>query len=288
MTIDFAQPNTAAKEPTRDRWGRPLIYPVGSDPLGHTGKGDADKPVPYTRVSTLAKMIDDTTNLTKWKSRMVAHGIGKREDLVMLARALDPEADKRKLDDLCEQAMMAAGSGQAANRGTALHTFLEWADAPRADRDEVIVSVPVDVRSHVAAYIQARDESDLHAIGMERFVVCDELQAAGSFDRLYVHPTFGLVVGDIKTGSSAAAFPHSTAMQIATYAHSVLYDVETGTRTPIPGINLEVGVLIHLDQKTAECNVYALDIARGWKAAQLATEVHTWRKAKNIAKEWPA
>lgn len=269
MTTAFTQPNHT--EPKRDRWGRPLITPL-----------DGGKETAYTRVSTLAKAIDDTTNLTKWKCRKAVKGAALRPDLAALAQALDPDVDKGKFNDLVEQAMEAAGSGQAANMGTALHAFLEWADTDGFD----ITTVPTEQRQHVANYVAARDAAGLVPMGMERFVVCDELQAAGTFDRLYYHPVHGIVVGDIKTGSSAAAFPHATAMQVAVYAHSVLYDVESGRRTPIPNVNLSVGVLVHLDQNTAECQVHALDIARGWEAARLATQVSAWRKTKGIAQEW--
>lgn len=265
----FTQPGHA--EPKRDRWGRPLIAPL-----------DGGQDVAYTRVSTLAKAIDDTTNLTKWKCRKAVKGASMRPDLASLAVALDPDVDKAKFNALVEQAMEAAGSGQAANMGTALHAFLEWADTPGFDTD----TVPAEQRRHVANYIAARDAAGLTPMGMERFVVCDELKAAGTFDRLYFHPVHGIVVGDIKTGSSAADFPHSTAMQIAVYAHSVLYDVATAARTPIPGVNHGIGVLVHLDQNTGECAIYELDIAAGWEAARLAVRVAEWRKTKGIARKW--
>src|SRR5690606_1008152 len=54
----------------RDRWGRPLIVPPGG--------GD---PVAYTRVSTLAKALDDTSNLMAWKQRVTAVGLARRQDL---------------------------------------------------------------------------------------------------------------------------------------------------------------------------------------------------------------
>ncbi len=270
MTTDFAQPTTGAVEPKRDRWGRPLVVPL-----------DGGQPIAYTRVSTLAKCIDDTTNLSKWMQRMVATGIGQRPDLATLAKALDPVKDKGKLNELVTQAMAAAQSGKAANLGTALHTFTEWADSPGFDLEQI----PPEARTAITNYRQEIQRTRLTTIGMERFVVCDELQAAGSFDRLFHHPVHGLVIGDLKTGTSAADFPHNIAMQVAVYAHSLLYDVEAGTRTAIPGINLEVGVLVHLNQETGECHAYELDIARGWKAAQLATQVHQWRKEKGLTRE---
>jgi hypothetical protein len=52
----FTRPAT---EIPRDRWGRPLIEPP-----------DGGKPIGYTRVSTLAKALDDKTSLMDWKCRI--------------------------------------------------------------------------------------------------------------------------------------------------------------------------------------------------------------------------
>ena len=69
MTITDAP----ATELTRDRWGRPLIVPP-----------EGGKPVGYTRVSTLAKALDDLNNLMAWKARKTAEGLVRRPDLLTL------------------------------------------------------------------------------------------------------------------------------------------------------------------------------------------------------------
>jgi hypothetical protein len=118
MTIEFTYPTV---EIPRDRWGRPLIVPIGGG-----------KPVGYTRVSTLAKALDDKTALTKWKQRQVVIGLGARPDLVAVAGAV--KNDDRKLDEIVETAMTAAESERAANIGTALHALSEQVDADCAHR----------------------------------------------------------------------------------------------------------------------------------------------------------
>ena len=50
----------------RDRWGRYLVLPPG-----------AAKPVGYTRATTVAKTLDEQSNLVAWKARMVALGLGR-------------------------------------------------------------------------------------------------------------------------------------------------------------------------------------------------------------------
>jgi hypothetical protein len=65
MTITFSTLDKPSSDIKRDRWGRPLITPP-----------DGGKPVPYTRVSTLAKALDDKTALMRWKQRQTAHRPG--------------------------------------------------------------------------------------------------------------------------------------------------------------------------------------------------------------------
>ena len=100
----------------RDRWGRPLIDPV-----------DGGKAVAYTRVSTLAKTLDNKEQLMRWKCRQTALGLGKRNDLVAMAGAVGD--DKGKLDEIVAEAMSAAASNAAANLGTTLHALTEHVDA---------------------------------------------------------------------------------------------------------------------------------------------------------------
>ncbi len=112
MTATMNQPAPAI---ARDRWGRPLITPIGGG-----------KPIGYTRVSTLAKAIDDTEGLTQWKLRQAIIGLTRRSDLISLAASKTD--DKATLNRVAKEAMDAADSGAAANTGTALHSFTETAD----------------------------------------------------------------------------------------------------------------------------------------------------------------
>ena len=61
----FSAPTVVSELP-RDRWGRPLITPP-----------DGTTPVPYTRVTTFAKAVEDTYHLGRWAERMVALGMAK-------------------------------------------------------------------------------------------------------------------------------------------------------------------------------------------------------------------
>lgn len=266
----------------RDRWMRPLIIP----PNGGT-------PVPYVRASTMAKALDDTSNLASWKVRVAAVGLARRADLrtrlaAVIAAHQDPVGGdgKRDLNKLLEEAAEAGGASVAASTGTALHSLTEAVDAG-IDPADLLVD------EHTADRLrQYRDATkDLEVLRVETFVVNDEVCAAGTFDRLVRLPDGRVVVADLKTGSHDADYPLNVATQVATYAHGMLYDPETGKRTTLhPDLDPWVGLLIHLPAKGDGCRVYEIDLDRGWAAARLADKVYDVRRwrARDLRTEWNA
>lgn len=253
----------------RDRWGRPLIVPP-----------DGGKPVAYTRVSTLAKALDDKTALTAWRCRQTVLGLSQRPDLVRKAKAV--HEDKRAMDDIVEEAMVAAQSGAAANTGTALHAFADQVDA---GADPATLLDPGDpLLGDLIAYRDAT--AHLTKEAAELFVVCDRLQAAGSFDRLITIPDVGLVVADLKTGQHEPDYPHGVAQQIATYAHGSLYDPDGSPHRIATlqhlGVRTDVGLLIHLPAGQGRCDLYLIDLEHGWALAQTAVAVRAAYKAKPL------
>lgn len=266
---------TTTTEIPRDRWMRPLITPV-----------DGGTAVPYTRVSTMAKALDDLNNLMAWKSRKVAEGLVRRPDLLTrIAGAIangDPDTDwptKRALNDVCEEAAEAAGATKGRSSGTGLHALTE-----AIDRGEEPLFVPDADQKRLDAYREATQ--GYTALDAETFVVCDELHAAGSFDRLWLCPDGRVRVGDLKSGKSEKAFPLSTAVQMSIYAHGSRYDPETFARAPLHAdLDLTTGLLVHMPP-SGGCEIVPLDIEKGWRAAQLAAEVHhqvrKWKPADLI------
>lgn len=268
MTTTFSAP--VAVEPKRDRWGRPLIPPA-----------DGGKPVPYVRVSTLAKELDSKEGLMLWKQRMVALGLGKRPDLAEMAAVVAPD-DKGKLNEIVKAAMAAAESDKAANTGTVLHALTEQFDRGTLE------SIPEHHYRDLDAYEQAM--KPLTVIAAEMFVVNDHLQAAGTFDRLVQLPDGRVVVADIKTGKDEPKFPHGVTTQCAIYAHSWRYDIEAEKRLaylPEAGVSTDVGLLIHLPAGQGRCDLYLLDLTVGWMLAQTAIAVRSVYKDKPItAVKW--
>lgn len=262
MTVDsmFLRAAERVDIPRHPRWGGPMIIPPGGG-----------KPEYYQRISSYSKLLDDASNLNLWYGRQTAVGLARRPDLAMLAGTAQPD-DKNTLNDIVKQAMDAAQSSASANRGTALHAATEHVDLG-GDID----ALPADMRDDIAAYQQAT--RNLRVLAIEKFVVLDDFKVGGTFDRLVLCPDGKIRVADLKTGASAADYPHSATVQMAMYAHGLLYTPD-GARSPMPGVNHDHALLIHLPQSTGTCTLHLLDIRAGWEAAQLGIRVKEWRKSR--------
>jgi hypothetical protein len=158
----------------------------------------------YRRASTLVKEVEtDNYNLEKWKLRQVAEGFAIRDDLVLSVKAMgrpeDPlvgwsQDEKRKLDGITSDAMQAAKQRDGARSGTAYHDLTE-----RIDRGEPIDSavrgLPAPVAIALRAYAFLRRENGWVNIETERTVVCDDLEVAGTFDRVDLIPGLAALLG---------------------------------------------------------------------------------------------
>ena len=261
-------------EVPRDRYGRPLIVPPGGG-----------KPVPYNRASSFGDVLDDRSMLEKYLRRMAVKGVTANPELG-LAIATTPLDQKGKLDGLVEEAIEKAGGGKKASIGTSLHSLTEM-----LDRGEDLPHVPLEYRDDLAAY-EAATEVFYH-FAIERFVVNDELQVAGTPDRIsgndeYLYFDGGLTlptarrITDLKTGGHAN-YLGKYATQLAIYSRSQFYDPATGARTPIGDVDQDWGIVFHMPAGEGRCDLYALDLQAGWEAAKLAAEVRKHRKRKGLA-----
>lgn len=267
-------------DPCRTKAGRPYVLPP-----------DGEAMVTYTRASTLGKMVDDGTNLAKWKQRLTGMGFLERPDLLtLLAGELangDPDLDrdvKNAIQRICDDALEAAKGSAKANTGTGLHKLTEAIDRtgtmPR--------NVPAADRARLEAYMAAT--ADFQVVSSEGFVVCDDIRTAGSYDRMWLCPDGRVRCGDYKTGRWDADYPMGVTCQISQYVHGQHYDPETGTRTDLdPRLDLTTGLLIHAPQpapgETPRCTVIPLDLTRGWLVALTASrvrDVRTWRREDYI------
>lgn len=255
----------------RDRWDRPLIQPIGGG-----------EPYGYTRPSTLAKSLDDTTALSLWKQRKTAQGLLMRPDLLtrvagVIAKAKgDSETDfktKQAINAICNEATEAARANIGSSAGTGFHELTEAMD------EGLPLEHMTDAdRQRIEAYRYATRH--LEPLEAEVFVVNDIVHAAGTFDRLWRLPDGRVVVGDLKSGKSEAAYPLATTIQIAVYANGKKYDPKTGERSDIhPDLDPKVGLLVHMPP-SGGCELYELDLILGWKAAWVAMQAREIRALK--------
>ena len=258
MTTDFQN-----VEIPRDRWGRPMVLPARGT-----------RRVAYRRTTTFVGCLDDMNGLMSWKARQVAYGMGQRKDLILAAAAADP-ADKKKLGEIAEKATEHAMSSAGATIGTALHSLTE-----RVDRGLELGHVPAEYAADIDAYRKATQ--GIEWLGIETFRVLDDWKVAGTADRIGILHGCPMIM-DIKTGS--VDYPHKMAMQLACYARSLPYDIATDTRGTDPQpVSLNYGVIIHLPAGQGRCDLYEIDIAKGWGACLIAKQVWDWRGRKDLTR----
>lgn len=257
----------------RDRYGRYLL----PDPEG-------GKELPWTRATTFAKSVSDTFALSAWAERMVAKGIASRPDLYALAASTSVD-DKDALGRIAQDAKDAAAASAGANIGTALHSFTEAVDRGESP------NIPDPWRADVDAYRATMTRAGLvvSPAHIERIVVLPELRVAGQFDRLLWHKTLTTdepgVVGDVKTGKSVDYSWGEIAIQLALYAHAALiWDPVRYAYVPMPAVDLERAIVMHVPAGKGRCDLYQVDIAAGWEMAAICSTVRSWRSRRDLAK----
>ena len=265
---------TPLTQPTRrDRWGRYLVLSPTAGKL--TG---------YTRATTVAKALDDGSGLIGWSKRMVALGLAQRPDLVALVSATGPD-DKRTLDSICERAAEAGGSTVRRDLGTAIHGMLEqsWGN-PDYIAPEPYTADIIAVHEALAAAGLTVDTTLI-----ERIVVDDTHQIAGTFDLMVRDSSGVLRVADIKTGSSLMG-ALSFAIQLAIYANAdALYtqgaaaDGSEDVREPMPELATDYGYILHVQPGSGVCDIHTIDLTIGLDALELAMAVRATNKLKPLA-----
>jgi len=254
----------------RDRWGRPTIN-------GRT----------YTRVSTLAKVLDDTRALLDWNARQTAIGLARSEDLIAAVTTTSPD-DKTTLNKIVNQAKERAATEAKATLGTAIHTATEMLDL-----GQPLDGIPDKVQVDAHAYQATCRMIGLTPLAAEMFITCDEVNAAGSFDRLMLGPG-RVLIADLKTSGNTDTHKYaalSWAIQLAVYAHGQPWHPDHGQQTwadlGLPTPDQDRGLIIHIVQGTGQVRLHSIDLRLGWQAAHTADEALEYRRWKNITTEIP-
>lgn len=235
-------------------------------------------------VTSVAGYPDDEYAINQWRSRHIVIGMAISPALVHRAAAHFDERDK--IQDIAEEALVAAKAHEASGRGTANHRITE-----RVDLGLAWIDTP-EARAIRVAWTTALNQAGLEIVPeyIERIIVYPDLLIAGRFDRIARYRTTGrLVVVDVKTGENAIKYPHSTSIQLGLYANAPLVtgplkptrnDSEwTDTFEPMPdGVHHDHGIVVYLPPE-GPGTCHRINIERGWEAArQICFPIIRWRK----------
>lgn len=247
--------------PREERTGRPLIL----QPDGTM--------VPYERASSYGDILEDASNLWMWKIRNTMKGLMDREDLQMLVSTADPDTweGKKTLNSVAGKAQAAARSDSAANMGTALHSAME-----AVDRGETPPKLPPRFQDDITSYAALMKREQLQVIHIEEFVVNDELQGAGTFDKAVLCPDGKVRIVDFKTGKWRVQYPGEYGIQLAIYAHAKRYDPTTGERSEIhPDLVTDYGIIVSLPAGSGKAMAHKLPLDLPLQAARAAHWIRT-------------
>lgn len=266
--------------PRLDRWNRYVIGGVG-----------------HTRVTTVAKTLDDGGSLAPWKSTMSIVGLFNRRGLMAQWESLIAETDrdpwyrskesKARCKRLVEECATAGGSTDAADVGTSLHALTAMVDRGFTTPG-ISPATEADLSAYVDALITYGVAIDPEHV--ETTLVLGGWQVAGSADRLNVRVR-GFdepMVADIKTGQDLQYSWQSIAIQLAAYANAETRYVFGATPAEdrhigLPECSKTHALVIHLPAGKATCSLHVVDIARGWEAFKLAMHVRTWRQHHDLS-----
>lgn len=269
-TDPFERPDGAHREEggvKRNRWGQYLI----PDP-------ENGVEIAWTRATSFAKILSKTDALRKWGERMVAKGLMKRQDLQLLAASTSLE-DRRRWEQITDQAKTAAGADEAANHGTALHSFTEASDKGEGD------DIPRPWDARVRAYHAALEAHGITVVPdmIERVVIIRRFFVAGTFDRIVRMPDGDLWIADLKTARDLKYSKNEIAVQLALYAHAdAIFNPSDGTFEEMPKVNQDKALVIHLPVVGDRCDLYRVNIEFGWRAAELAEKVRNWQRFSDL------
>lgn len=287
--------SAADSMPTDGRWDR---Y------RDHTGRE-------FQRVSTLVKKVEtDDFHLRLWSLRQVLIGASRRDDLIMGAKAMKPhpvtgwsDLQKKDLNKLVKAAEEAAKDTDGGIIGTAKHTLTERLDRGEA-LDDVIRGLPAQLERDVRAYEALIRLNGWRSVEIERTVVNDELDVAGTFDRVTLIPNLykligpgecqyghdeaehsaeGLIGGelpvimDVKSERDPTKNGLHIGPQLAIYSRAKRMWLPDGQYVDAPCVRQDVAVAVHV--RDGHAVPYFVDIRSGWEAAVAA-------RAQNEREKW--
>jgi len=243
----------------------------------------------WARATSLAKVLDDTYNLTQWQKRQVVLGLKENPALLdMWTGRMKPDSQggKEMLNTIAAAAVELAGSFSGADAGTALHDLSEILD----DTGEIDPEATKDQRRTLEAYregVQAEGITILPEF-TERVIVNTKLQVAGRIDRIGDDDGV-LKIMDLKSQKwEPGAFDSlALSIQLAIYANAEwMLDEESWTWEPMPKVDTTEGVIFWIPSgRPGVFESYDVDLVQGLRYARAAKDVRDWRyNAQTVTK----
>lgn len=244
-----------------------------------------NKPETWTRVTTFAKTLSDTSALSAWAERMLTKGLALRPELLQGTATWDVSEHKGAFSKLINEAKDAAGIKDGAERGTRMHDLTEMHDRG----EDVSLFSTEEERRDVEAYAAALQAGEITVYQdyIERFVAIPEYRVCGKLDRIYGTGNMGenLVIGDVKTAKNVEYGWLDICVQLALYSMASHYwDDEKDDWVPMPAVSQDRGVVAHLPVGAAKCDLYEIDLVQGRAACELIAKVRAARAVKGLAK----
>lgn len=271
----------------RDQWDRPLILARGTD--GNPAE-KGDHLVAYVRASSLGEEIEHRKAIEMRNQRYLAYGLGQSRALWMLAKGAstpDEPEDRKILDGLVKDALKRAGADDLADIGSALHAL-----HVRQTAGEVLDPAELEEDADALAAM-AQAMTMFEVLGVEVFVVNDELESAGTFDYLVrllvditapngeIIPAGTILALDLKTASTARYFGAKFGTQLLVYAGGLMYDPATGERTEFP-CSQRWALILHAPSGGSIAQIHIVDLDDARQAAEAALKIREVRKLKGM------
>jgi len=241
----------------------------------------------YSRPSGFGSDLDDESALVNWRIDRAMDGVAL--DPSIAATVASHVGIREGQKERRERAIQRGRGDEAADIGTALHKMTH-----RVESEEGFV-VPEQYAPDIAAYLAAKDAAGLESTYIEVHLCSDEWRAAGTADRIYratrelILPSGDrvapgqLIIGDLKTGKLKDYSIPGYCVQLAVYCDSVLYDVNTNERSPMPdGLRTDWGLIVHVPVGGARCELLWCNLETGRLGARTVRDVRAWRNRRDF------
>lgn len=263
-----------------------------------------------TRVSTLAKAVDDANGLIPWSKEQTLRGLSVSPDLMAMVAALGIDGDKTKYREVVEAADGRSKRFAAAHLGTAIHLAVDMI----LKGGPGVAMLPDATRRDAESALACLEGLGIEVLALEQFVVVAGYEGlepcGGSFDVLgRSRKTGRCVIVDFKGMDTPEKAKYSAlqwSAQEALYSRGMPFNGKfTRDQWQRPIVDLEapdgfatwasladgagvpdqrVGLIVGVLRGQGEAVPFRTDLEVGWRAALLGSQIRQIRKVRPAVK----